>query len=776
MADSLVFTLDGSQPRLKRGPLQLHAIGPAMKGGTASDTWIDPITNTLRLAPAPTYDDWFTSNTGNYEKLGVSEWTFTTPANWEDRYDQMAVGPACSGIDSSLTGETALSNDAYPQNTGWYLAWFSYGTGTGFAQMECGWNTSPDGSAGVSCRFWTSGDVEVYKDGALVATGSISGSQASQTTTGEWIEVMLIPQRGRELLIVSSRGSGFTTVFDDLEETVEEQNIVGPADGDTNFWWSVVAGAAMVYAAPIRYPATGNYRTQVGQFPLPPDSGEAMADQASHDWTDAYGYLNTATTIPAVTFVDSGGSAYAPDGTSQEAALKIVIDAGPSAAVGGHAAAYYRSPDVMGAFAAFEPQTENTDGGESRDLAEYWLSADLSVGESASGVDLTVEMKRPDALDADSPSIKSMSNRSLDATIGGLSVLEGIIDGPSWSDAYVDEARRITFKARDAWKRLELARFRSDVVLSGLELSDMVKLVLAAAGCGDLDLGNIEATSFTPPGWPDLQNSEWPQLVKAGDTAADWIERLLRDYAATWFWGIVPGEGFVLRSPDTMAAAASEMTLYRCIQDALDAGVSADLAPLRVYRTLDEDAIEPEANEVWVTGWDRRLRRPIQAYARDLTSQDATTAPSSRPENWLGMPKLYGLIDPALTDLTACEQACSLLFDQLTPVRYCTRISSALLLKDDGYPLWRGHKLTLDGIGERWVTAGPRCHFAWEDDADPGPFRVAEYVCASVIGRSGGATLEDIRHREAAKGADVAVIRRGGEKLQGQPPARISAV
>jgi len=770
VADSLVFTLDGEQQRLKRGPLQLHAIGPAMKGGTATDTWLDPITNTLRLKPKQLDDAWFTSNAGDYAKLGVSSWTFTTPANWEDRYDQMAVGPCCSGIDSSLTSEYALSNTAYPQNTGWYLAWFSYGTGTAFKQLECGWNSSASGSAGVSLRFWTNGDVEVWKDGNIVATGTISGAESPQTTTGEWVEVLLIPQRGRELLIVSSRGSGFTTAFPSLIETTDEQNIVGPADGDSKFWWTIVAGAAQVYAAPIRYPSTGSYYTQVGQFPLPPDNAEAMSPQGD-DWTDTYGYLNTATTVPAVTFVDSGGTLYTPDGHTTEAALKIVIDAGPAS--GGF---YYRSPDVMGAFAAFEPQTDSTDGSESRDLAEYWLSADLTVGESASGVEWQVTLKKPDALDVDSPSIKSMSNRPLDATIGGVEITEGIIDGPSWSDAYVDDARHIVFKARDQWKRLELARFRSDLVLSGLELSVMIQTLLQAAGCGDLDQGNIETTSFTPPVWPDEQNSEWPQLVKAGDTAADWIERLLRDYAATWFWGIVPGEGFVLRSPDTMDAAPSEMTLYRCIQDALTAGVAADLAPLRVYRTLDEDAIEPEANEVWVTGWDRRLKRPIQAYGRDLDSQNAATAPSARPENWLGMPKLYGLIDPALTDLDSCEAACTLLYDQLTPVRFCTQITSALLIKDDGYPLWRGHKITLDGIGERFITSA-RCHFEWESwdgtDDDPGPFRQAEYVCASVVGRSGGSTLEDIRQREAAKGADVTVIRRGGEQLQGQPPARI---
>ena len=200
----------------------------------------------------------------------------------------------------------------------------------------------------------------------------------------------------------------------------------------------------------------------------------------------------------------------------------------------------------------------------------------------------------------------------------------------------------------------------------------------------------VSTSGFVLPIGGVSAGGEWNFQVQVGDRGSEILEKLHHQYAATWYHGVSPSGSLVLKSPADMPSTSS-LTLYRSIEDAIAAGVSAAVAPYRVYRSLKKDVLEPEANEVWVTGYDFRTGRPIQIYKDDSASIDPTTAPGSRPPNWLGWRRKYAWVDGSLTTLAACRYCINLLFDRLTVARELCEFDCEYL---DGK--FKGDLITLD--------------------------------------------------------------------------------
>jgi hypothetical protein len=118
-----------------------------------------------------------------------------------------------------------------------------------------------------------------------------------------------------------------------------------------------------------------------------------------------------------------------------------------------------------------------------------------------------------------------------------------------------------------------------------------------------------------------------------------------------------------------------------------------------VYRAYDETTLEPEANEVYTVGRDPRTLLPLLAYSSDEDSIDPTTAPASRPDNWLGEPRDYSFVAPFLISQESVNYANALLRQRLMPVRVMGEWQCEFLLKTNGAPAWRGDVWELDGKG-----------------------------------------------------------------------------
>lgn len=748
---SLKVSVDHAQQRLSKGHITLTAIGEQWKDATLTNVWVDPITYTVMRQPHQMEDSFWTSNAGNYAKQTVSDYTFTTSGNWENRYDGYAVGPVISGKDSAISSEFAISNATYAANRGWFISFYSYGTDSDYEQFVCGWRSDAvaSGSSGVSLRFFASGAVEVWKDGAVVSTGKISGAKASQTTSG-WVGVYVLPHRGRELLIVSNQGDGFTTVFDDLPQDwdpVGDEEII-PAG---YFWWGLSSGAASVMLAPLTFPASGTIVSQPGQFPSD-YTAHTGADVPS---TDRYtGWVPSAAgdTI-AVSVVNVSG---------QEASLQVAFTGGAST----------RVAQVFGVVQGKMPVTADTDASEETEITDYVMAMNLEVPDEPSGVRVTLTVKDAPGLEALVPKWRTQLSRpvKVEDSVTGVVWLDGAIDEFSWTDSPNDELQFAEVSVRDRWRQLEKAVMRCEYPLDKLELSVALQRLLELGGCGGLDKGNIETTAFYLPGDTSPDGNKWALLVRQGDNVADWIRRLCEDYAAPYFYGIVPEEGFVFRSPTTIDGQASDATLYRTTDDAVTGGVATDEVWQSGTWSLKEREIEPEANEVWVTGWDRRTGRAIQAFYRDETMQDATVAPSARVDGWAGEPRLFGLVDAALGNQTDVEQTCQFLADVLTQVRQGYEITGNAFVRVDSTPVWRGDKLTLNSVrgGEvETIVSAFSVEFRFETDI---PVRPAQYTLTTKLGRPTFArSLNEMAAEVRERGRHQVIVRRDSEFLRSLP-------
>ncbi|MFZ4483737.1 MAG: hypothetical protein ACOYOL_07140 [Chthoniobacterales bacterium] len=753
---ALALSIDGTQQRLKTGHISLSAIGEQFKGATLTNVWIDPVTYTVQREPDQFTSSFYASDAGVYQKLRKADFTFTTSSNWIDRYDGFCAGAAISSVDSSLTSEKAVSTASYVKNRGWFIAWFAYGAGSDFVQFQCGWNPTgtADTSTGVALVIWSSGFVEVWKNGVYVGDGKITGGTATSATAGQWVSIAVLPHRGRDLLVVGNQGDGFAHTFVDLDPNWDsggDLEII-PAG---KFWWASPSGGSSVVLAPLTYPSTGSLVTEYGEFA---QGYDAHGGAAFAEWT---GWQPASSDTVAISVTNVSGS---------RATLRIDFSSGSST----------RATQVFGIVGGKAAVSQYTDASEELDLSPYFLGGSLEVGEDASSVRFSATVKNADGVNALAPQWRTMLSRPCQLKEGSNTWLDGVMDELSWQDSPNPELVFATVAIRDRWRQLEKCVFRSEYPLDKLEFSDAIVKILQLAGCGDLVGSEIETTALYLPGDTSPDGNKWSLLIRQGDTAADWIKRLMNDFAAPYFWGIIPtasGPTFALRSPTVIDEQTPDAVLYRTDAEAVAGGISAASVWANGYWSLQVRTMDPEANEVWVTGWDRRTDRAIQAYYRDADLQDATLPPSSRPEGWAGEPRLYGLVDSAMGTSDQVEQSCAFLAQVLTVPRTYYEFTANALTKPDGSPVWRGDKVTLksvDGVDVDVIITALSVDVRFEADT---PVRPTRYTACSKLGRpTFGRGLDEIAEDIRARGRIQVEVRRDSEFLRSKPASRVTVL
>jgi hypothetical protein len=152
-------------------------------------------------------------------------------------------------------------------------------------------------------------------------------------------------------------------------------------------------------------------------------------------------------------------------------------------------------------------------------------------------------------------------------------------------------------------------------------------------------------------------------------------------------------------SLDDLNAGTSVRTLYSSSSAAAAAGVATADIPFRVFRSLDKQVIRCEANDIWVTGRDHQTGKQFQCHFADKASINPALAPSARPLNWVGEPRRYGWVSPAITTVEAGNWACATLARRLTPYREVYEVEAEFQIVA-GVPVWKGDCVTLDGIGK----------------------------------------------------------------------------
>lgn len=705
---ALSFILDHAQKRKATDWVFVTAAGRELvgelDGAPFSGTWVDPITNTLMLAPSCVEAAWDTSNSGAYAKLGLSAFTLGTAGNWEERADQRGKGPWLSVKDTTVS-DTAISTTTWDKNRGFCIAWFGYGSGERFLVLRCGWNSAASASSGLSGRvtveFYSTGEAVVYKGSTIIAQGNITGSATPDAQSGQFFKALLLPFRHRELLVYGFKGSGFTALFNDIASDDTNPTITP----STKFWFEVVSGGTQVQVAPVVFPASGYFFSQKLSFADAPATGATLGSFGNLGWIQSQAPAGNKTfrvwghpayvgsqTATVTLYEHDATTTFVANGTRQNARMRVDLTTSNTGF----------SPFVYGVAMGYRAEMADTNATEEHDATINVTACNLSVPDDPGGVMASLDIRDPEGLEADVFKFRTMANRPAKLALGTKAILDGYGDPQNYEIIHNPDAARMDYQIRDAWRVLDNHIFRDRVGLDGLNFAEaveqVVRLGLGSTTHVTLDISTT-AYALAPDPMPD--SNDFAFLIEAGETAGGVLQRLLRDYAATWVYGFKPtaaGLTFFAKAPADLPSTPA-LTLYTTRAAAATAG-----KPDAVAFEIRPEVLEPEATEVRVTGFDPRDGRPIQAFKVRTTLETVTTAPSSRPAGWLGEKRPYGLVLSEIQNTQELARVTELLYDRLTVQRELIEWRSDLLLynaphADEGYPLWRGELVEIDGLG-----------------------------------------------------------------------------
>lgn len=691
---ALSVLIDTEEPRVIGERISVTVVGEA-EGRLgwdmvrSSGVFLDALTYTAMLTP---------------DQIGTTTWArlrkpdypaIAVLADWVEK-----AGPGVNDVYLHGVGvNTAATTSAvFDRNRGFWLSYWQYGTNERFASLY-----ARVGDMGF--EFWADGTVNAYRPvtsfasgwSAPVASGSIAaksdrsssvqGKAAGNAVGGLPVDVLILPCRHNEVLVLSNRGGGFSVVREDIAESESSPTITA---SDTFAWWCPTMQAS-VQAGALTFATSGTLISEPIELPRAPAVGQTATVTAHYDMP---GYGTPCTVTGSVLETD-GVAAFVPDGTKTACRLAVTITGGGVS-----------TPFVYGATAVWDAVLGATDGTAEVDLTAFPFEATLEFGEDPGSTRFSITANGAAALEAAIPNAGIIGNRPIEAWIGTCPIFRGRSGSPSYDEHVDDEATSITWECGDEWAAMDRYLVADDVPLDGLQLSDVFALLAQMPGYPATDM-DVAALDFMLPVRGGASRGEWAQTIKSGDRAAEVATRLRDEFAGTCVMGWAPvgtGRRFRVRTRSGIGTTP-DVTIYSTTE-AAEAAVGEALAPYRVFRTFKEEAIEPEANLIRVTGWDSKTGRLFQAVSRDAASMDPTTAPAARPDNWLGEPRRVSQYDPGLTTLDAATFVAAMLKERLGAVRYVATWDCEMLLKADGAPVWRGDLVRLDGVATYRILTG----------------------------------------------------------------------
>jgi len=260
----------------------------------------------------------------------------------------------------------------------------------------------------------------------------------------------------------------------------------------------------------------------------------------------------------------------------------------------------------------------------------------------------------------------------------------------------------VTIECQDRWKGLEKYSIREQHPLDGMKLKAAIEYLAGMPGYALADM-DVEDFDFTIEPEGDRAKDQFTVMLGEGDSPAKWLLELQTNYCADAFMGWVPtatGAKFKVRSLDTLNAAVPEVWIYSNQTDAVTIGSYPYGTPQAVYRSFHEEYFEPEANEVIIYWEEYKTGHQDRVIARDYGSRDPAVAVASRPDNWLGEPRFYGIFEPKLiVNKRMAEWACRKQIKLLSTNTRIAEFDTQMILKPDGTPLWRGDTVCIHPKG-----------------------------------------------------------------------------
>jgi len=691
--------IDVPEPRPVKGRLAVGADGTTWDyrpNITATNVWIDPCTSTAMLAPLPVTSAWPTTFSGNYARHAYSDWTGTSIGSWSGFHVGTNTSDTAIRLNSANSDAINLTT-ALPRNC---PMWFRYyrnqpqDSGDGIilsARFNYGASGSAPDNFSVEVKFRANGSISIFKNGNLEATYDRSGSNFSSARAytsifnpaKKWVNVMIIPFRTRELLVWTDNGTCFSHTFQGLAYPNDPAaNPITPAG---TFSFVVPSGKIAIQSARCYFEQSGSIIGAKKTLRFAPSSGE-WGTPTYQTYYDLFGQGATNPTITTSVVKDGTYAAFVANGTDKDVRIKVAW----SGASGGTNAGVYCAD------AYSDPPGTNTYDG-TIDITTAIEAMSLSVGDDGrTTLDMTTRVKR--LIDLSVPKLVNTGDRPIAIQIESpktgaqwVDLFRGTLSPPELvyepgEDPYTYGTLR--FSGVDRYGDIDVTMFPESVPNDGQTISSFFTQTFPVAGYSATTYVQYNHSStFAIPQSADISRGVYSMVPKRGDYVGGYVNGFRDEYLSTWYFGwrptsaTTPTGGYKYQVSDPASVGTTScMTIYQSFADAQAwGGYLPYEAPQKTVRNLRRYYESPEANNIAVIGFDPKTNTFLSSYSIDTASQDPTTAPASRPDNWRGRPIQYFLTSDSLVSQSAVDQAVSTLYNRIGTGRYLVEWESDLL-------------------------------------------------------------------------------------------------
>lgn len=553
--------VDHSQRRISADRLQVFSCGRDFDTINFSNCWMDEITFTLMLEPMFVNSLFQTTNTGIYQKLGLSSFTLDDSSKWEERQDNTIKGPWLCVKDTSSSGRNAISNSPLGLNRGVYICTFMSNQGKNVNLLDFGINPSIDHNSGWYFKMFSGGNLEVYKNGVLLKNGNFHGKgfhpsekKSSNSTSSiilSTVELWIQPFRDKDLLIYSpSHGGGFYVTDPDISDEEENPIIISSLD---KIWIESVHGLTQVMVCPTRFQSSGYVTSKDVSFFEPPELTDVKDTYLNDDWLGGeqeykiFGSSSNSgnTENLILEILDEDGNIFVPDSNRQICKMKVSFSTGND----------HYSPYLYASLFSYKYRVDDTDGSEKSDITEFISSCSLSLGQRAGDCNLDLSINKADHIEQNvTPKISIIENRPVLLSLDDVPLLSMVNKIKDDDYSFNDEVNRISMECFTYWNLLEQYEFVERIPWDDFYFKDALVYIGELSGI-PVERINITDENFRIKYNPGKDSNDFKLIAKVGDNADEWFIKLIELFAPTYYYGIRPsvdGDELYALSPDDL--------------------------------------------------------------------------------------------------------------------------------------------------------------------------------------------------------------------------------
>jgi hypothetical protein len=457
------------------------------------------------------------------------------------------------------------------------------------------------------------------------------------------------------------------------------------------------------------YPKTFRYAPEVADW-------GTVQKQWYHEYFGQGGAFPSI--VPSIVRDVAGFPAFTPNGVNKQVRVKVEF-AGASGGTntGIYCADCWVDPPYSGTYAG------------NYDVTTAIESLSIKVNEDGRAtLEMTSRAKRLIDLGISQPTITgdrpvAVQIKSNHPTKQWVDIFRGTLSAPRIDYLHGDvppNMATLTFSGEDRYGDFDVSMFPEAIPLDYSQIGPVLTNIMPMAGYDPtIYLYQAHASTFTTPYSADISKSAYSVIPKRGDYIGGFIQQFKDEYLANWIVGWRPtdsatpvgGYRFWIADPAYLSNTPV-MTLWQSTYDAIAYGALTNVQSVkRTIRTMTRYFEEPECNQVAVIGADPKTNQLLYSYAIDSGSQNPTTAPAARPQNWRGRPIQYILTDQSLTNQYAVNSSATLLYNRLTTGRQLIDVQTDLLYWLDGTNhinvVWIGDVLQVMASSDKYDLVTP---------------------------------------------------------------------